>query len=182
MTRPSKRTAILEATQRIVAREGLAAVTYEAVAAEAGLTKGGVVYHFASREDLIVGLCRELAERWEADLVAVAGAPADQLTEVERLEAYARGCSQASTYAELVLVLETSEIPEARAEWSAVFDRWGLPDDDAGRWTDQQLDRFVLRLAADGLWIYDALAGVPLDAALRKQLTERLARALRGGD
>lgn len=178
--RPSKRTEILEAARRIVARDGLSAVTYDAVAAEAGLTKGGVVYHFASRDELIVALCRDLAEQWESELVAIAGAPVDQLTEAERLEAYARESLRGSTYAELQLVIETCDVPAARAEWAAVIDRWAGTDAD-GPWTDRQLDLFVLRLAADGLWIHDAIAGSPLSRQRRAQLLERIVRGLRDG-
>ncbi|SCE54411.1 helix-turn-helix domain-containing protein, partial [Streptomyces sp. OspMP-M43] len=51
--RTSKRTQILEAATRVVQREGVKSVTFDSVAAEAGLTKGGLLYHFASRDDLV---------------------------------------------------------------------------------------------------------------------------------
>ncbi|MBF6621328.1 MAG: TetR family transcriptional regulator [Patulibacter sp.] len=179
--RPSKRTTILEAAHRIVARDGLAGVTYEAIAEEAGLTKGGVVYHFGSRDELVVALAEFLAEYWDAAMVTAAGAPADQLTERERLEVYARESLQGTTNAELVMLMESADVPEARAAWTSVVDRWALPRVDDPP-TDEQLDLLVLRLAADGLWIYDAIAADPMDHELRRQLVERIARAIRAGD
>ncbi|MFE7026924.1 TetR/AcrR family transcriptional regulator, partial [Streptomyces griseus] len=71
--RTSKRTQILDAATRVVQREGVKSVTFDSVAAEAGLTKGGLLYHFASRDDLIQAIHQHLADRWEADLVAGGG-------------------------------------------------------------------------------------------------------------
>lgn len=44
---------ILEAAIRLLARQGASAVSYRAVAVEAGLTAGAPAYHFASAEDLL---------------------------------------------------------------------------------------------------------------------------------
>ncbi|MEU0067864.1 helix-turn-helix domain-containing protein, partial [Streptomyces albidoflavus] len=88
--RTSKRTQILDAAARLVQREGVKSVTFDAVAAEAGLTKGGLLYHFASREELVRAIHQHLADRWEADLVAAAGKPAAEASPAERLAAYAR--------------------------------------------------------------------------------------------
>jgi len=46
----------LNAATRIIARQGFTGFTIDAVAHEAGLTKGGVLHHFHSKEDLINGL------------------------------------------------------------------------------------------------------------------------------
>ncbi|MBS1878888.1 MAG: TetR/AcrR family transcriptional regulator [Actinobacteria bacterium] len=48
------RLALLDATVRVVARDGLDGVSYRSVAAEAGTTPGLVFYHFGSREALIL--------------------------------------------------------------------------------------------------------------------------------
>jgi AcrR family transcriptional regulator len=47
------RDAILDAVVRVIARGGFDALTYRAVAAEAGVTHGLVSYHFGSRETMI---------------------------------------------------------------------------------------------------------------------------------
>ena len=55
-TRPARgegRRALLEAVVRVVARQGLDALTYRAVAQEAGVTHGLVSYHFGSRDAMI---------------------------------------------------------------------------------------------------------------------------------
>ncbi|MFV0286422.1 MAG: TetR family transcriptional regulator, partial [Demequina sp.] len=52
---------ILEAASRVVLRDGLAA-SLDAVAAEAGVSKGGLLYHYASKAALTEALAVELYE------------------------------------------------------------------------------------------------------------------------
>jgi DNA-binding transcriptional regulator YbjK len=55
------RDAIVAATVRIVAREGVAAVTHRRVAAEAGVALSSTTWHFAAKADIL-----EAALRWTA--------------------------------------------------------------------------------------------------------------------
>nr|WP_255727474.1 MULTISPECIES: hypothetical protein [unclassified Nesterenkonia] len=91
-------------------------------------------------------------------------------------------------------MLEASEDPVANAAWDEVFARWapqppGVPrpaeaplstgtqetqalDDDAAEAAAVQ--RFIARLAADGLWFYEALSTERLDPRLRERVTEEI--------
>lgn len=64
----STRDLILDAAQQVVVREGITSLTIDAVAQRAALSKGGVLYHFASKEKLIAGLVDRLILNFEADL------------------------------------------------------------------------------------------------------------------
>ena len=69
------RDAIVAATVRIVAREGVAAVTHRRVAAEAGVALSSTTWHFATKADIL-----EAALRWTAaQEVARIGAIAERL-------------------------------------------------------------------------------------------------------
>jgi AcrR family transcriptional regulator len=57
---------ILECAERLVVREGVARLTLDAVAAEAGLSKGGVLYNFRTKDALIRGMVEHLIEASEA--------------------------------------------------------------------------------------------------------------------
>lgn len=50
------RDTVLNAAAQVIARHGVSAFTIDAVARESGVTKGGVLHHFPSKEDLINGL------------------------------------------------------------------------------------------------------------------------------
>ncbi|HEX6021311.1 MAG TPA: TetR family transcriptional regulator [Solirubrobacter sp.] len=73
------RDAIVAATVRIVAREGVAAVTHRRVAAEADVALSSTTWHFASKADILAA-----ALQWTADSeVARIGAIADRLGSAE---------------------------------------------------------------------------------------------------
>jgi AcrR family transcriptional regulator len=73
VTRPSKRTNILDAALRVAERDGVTGITLDAVAQEAGLTKAGLMYHFPSREALLWGIQEHLIVFWEGAMEAAAG-------------------------------------------------------------------------------------------------------------
>ncbi|WP_203135454.1 TetR/AcrR family transcriptional regulator [Microbacterium sp. JZ31] len=61
MTRPPHaREKVLDAFEQLLIREGERAATLESVAREAGVSKGGLLYHFGSREALEQGLFERL--------------------------------------------------------------------------------------------------------------------------
>lgn len=197
--RQSKRDHILEAAKRIVQREGVTALTYESVAVEAGLTKGGLIYHFPSREDLLRGLHEHVAGQWEEHLHQEAGTSAtknhddgeaagvrgledrrlEDLSAEERLAAYVRA-SQNPDRAELLLMLEAAEDPQAQAAWDSVESRWGVPQPGADA-SEDQLRAFIAQLAADGLWFWEANSPRTLDPVARQRLVERIIELGRAG-
>src|SRR6188474_2388251 len=71
MARPPATTpnAILEAAIRVAGRDGLLATTLDKVAAEAGITKGGFLYHFASKDELLTRMMEHFAAEVEQGLI-----------------------------------------------------------------------------------------------------------------
>lgn len=60
---------ICEAAIRIASRDGLLAMTLENVARETGITKGGVMYHFPSKDELIRGVLEYFSQQCETMLM-----------------------------------------------------------------------------------------------------------------
>lgn len=70
------RGALLDAAERVVLREGAGHLTMEAVAAEAGVSKGGVLYAFASKDALVDALVSRVyaaMDKIADDFIAKAG-------------------------------------------------------------------------------------------------------------
>src|ERR671914_2182921 len=117
MARPSRRTELLDAAVAVVRRDGAAALTLDAVAAEAGVSKGGVLYHFASKRALIDGLL----QRWLDDFEARLDAGGDLLS------AYVRACdlsdaepdAAASEFGMLAGMIEEPRVLETTRERQA---------------------------------------------------------------
>ena len=57
---------LLDAAEAVVVRQGIASLTLDAVAAEAHMSKGGLLYHFPSKDRLVEALVRRSAEAWRA--------------------------------------------------------------------------------------------------------------------
>lgn len=75
-TAPSaKRTAILDATQRLIRDEGYAAVSTRRVAAQAGVKPALVQHYFASMEELLLAVYRRAADHSIAAQVAALASP-----------------------------------------------------------------------------------------------------------
>lgn len=170
--RQSKRDTILEAAKRLIQRDGVTALTFESLAAESGLTKGGLLYHFPSRDELLRGLHAHVAGRWEQCMESEAGGPAAEVDDDARFAAFVRS-SQFPDRAELLLMLEAVENPTTNAIWEHVYSRW-VPDAPAA--VDDDVMTFIARLAADGLWLYESLETQKLDPAVRARVVEEIIR------
>jgi AcrR family transcriptional regulator len=172
MARPSRRTELLDAAVAVIRRDGAAALTLDAVAAAAGVSKGGVLYHFASKRALIDGLL----ERWLDDFEA-------RLADDDPLASYVRACDLAEagpdrTASEFGMLAGMIEEPRALA---ATRER------QAG-WMERMLagaadpvDAWLVRLAADGLWYSDLLGVAPPEGEDRRRLIARLLALSAGG-
>ncbi|WP_050028106.1 TetR/AcrR family transcriptional regulator [Verrucomicrobium sp. BvORR034] len=66
MSRPNPviKDTLLDAAETIAARDGVARLTFDAVAAEAGVSKGGVLHYFTTKDQLIEGMVKRTATRW----------------------------------------------------------------------------------------------------------------------
>jgi AcrR family transcriptional regulator len=168
MPRPSTRAALLDAAAAVIRRDGATALTLDAVAVEAGVSKGGVLYHFATKRALIDGLI----SRWLDDFGA-------QLEGGNFAAAYVQACdiTTADTDTEVGLLAGMLEEPEvlevARERYAEWMARILATVEDPG-------DAWLLRLAADGLWYSDLLGIAAPRGADRRRLLERLS-ALAGG-
>jgi AcrR family transcriptional regulator len=71
--RPSKKHRLLEQAAKLVAQGGYSSLTIEGLAQAAGITKGGVQYHFASKDQLLTELLEFLLGSFDEALEGLAG-------------------------------------------------------------------------------------------------------------
>ncbi|MBH1744603.1 TetR/AcrR family transcriptional regulator [Stenotrophomonas maltophilia] len=180
--RTSKRDRILDAAVNVINRDGVRAVTFESVAAEAKLTRGGLLYHFPSREALLRGIDEHLVQAWETSMETLLGKTAEQATALERYQPFVRVSAQSATRAELMFMLESADPEAGERPWGPAVQRWAPSAPEAGNVDPTTLDNFVARLAADGLWIYEAMYEGQLDEDVRAQVAERIAGLLAKSD
>ncbi|WP_298741527.1 TetR/AcrR family transcriptional regulator [uncultured Microbacterium sp.] len=76
MSRPPRaRESVLDAFEHLLIDDGERAATMDAAARAAGVSKGGLLYHFASKDALEQGLLDRLSALVDADVAAMANAP-----------------------------------------------------------------------------------------------------------
>ncbi|PFG27808.1 TetR family transcriptional regulator [Corynebacterium renale] len=175
MSRMSKKDQILEASLDIIASDGIPGVTYDRLATVTGLSKSGLIYHFPSRHDLLVGLHEFTAARWEKKIIDHAGGKtADELTERERYRAMLVTMSEHEPVTELLVTLHARTHEDFARPWVEVEDRW-LPDVHTPS-TDKNL--VAATVLASGLWAHDHIYVKPLAPENRKVVVEKLLELL----
>lgn len=168
------RAALLEAAKRVLQTQG-AALSLDAVAREAGVSKGGLLHHYPSRAALLSALAHALIEhfREEVESARTREVAEDGEQPGAWLRAYIEVSfrPQAQEDAVIAALMPLTGHPELIAELSRAqaFVLAGPEDDGlpAGR-------AHAVRLACDGLWL-GPLTGLPdltpeQGAALRAQL------------
>jgi AcrR family transcriptional regulator len=173
MPRESTRPRVLAAAYRIVRREGVAHLTIDAVAREAGLSKGGVLYHFPTKEALVEGMVAALVEDFEQHLALAyereAPGPGRWLRAYIRVSSAPMGQDERGDTTSVIAALATypellAPLRRSYAAWQERAERDGLSPALATS----------LRLAADGLWLADLLGLAPPGGELRAAVIEQL--------
>lgn len=173
---------IIDAAEDVVIRDGVSKLTIEAAAHEAGVSKGGVLYHFPSRADLVTAMVRRFVVGFDADLErfgAHSGTPGDFC------RAYLRATISPTTGpgdlrerriggALLAGVASDAELlrplRERFSAWQAAVEGDGIGSDVAS----------IIRLTADGLWLADLFELAPVTGALRDDVHDRLEALIDG--
>lgn len=165
------RRALLDAAAKLAVEEGLSAVTVQAVSDAAGVTKGGLMHHFPSKQALVEALFQDLLDTVGFDLDERMAD--DETAHGSFTRAYVDAVlemgweGQFSAMAPLSILMLTDA--KLRAMWSTWFnDR--LKRHDA---TDGGMTFALAHLAADGIWLAD-LGGIdiPNRGELREHLIE----------
>ena len=158
---------IFVASSRILQRDGLVRLTLDAVAAEAGLSKGGLLYHFPSKVALIEALFQHHIDQFnqrlqelvaeEANdvgswLRAYAKASIEQITDPETASLFARLFAAGERYPSVLALMRQS------------YDSWQQEVIASGIDPTKSL---LVRLAVDGFWFTEMYQYAPLDPAER---------------
>ncbi len=166
--------AIFQACSRILRREGFSKLTLKAVAEEAGISKGGLLYHFPNKSSMINALFEYHNTKFENRLQAILekedGKPGAYL------RAYAKASieeaadpSNADLYASLFAAEE--RFSGAHQLMREKYDRWQMEVEKSGldpAWAT------LLRLTVDGFWFALINRYAPPQRKQLKKITEMI--------
>lgn len=179
MPRPSKREQLLSAAATIVRRDGSDALTLDAVASEAGVSKGGLLYHFDSKEALVAAMVALLVDDLDAALPRPTNTDPDTAggSFTRAYLAATADTDPASLAFSPGLLAAVAIAPDTLAPLRGRYRTWNerfLADG------IDPIDALIVRLAADGLWLADLLGLESPTHDLRRAVLERLAALTRG--
>ncbi len=170
----SKRAAILAAAARTVDACGAGHLTIDAVAREAGVSKGGVLYHFPSKRALLEGMLDSLLERGAARRAALDEmAPASPGAVLRDHVLGERDQTSAERAMARSLLAAAAEDPELLAPARRALEEAFA---EAGRATRPEALGWVVLLATEGLRLLDMLKLLPLSGSQRQEVHETLLR------
>lgn len=174
--RPSMRPVILDTALDLIAEEGVAALTYDALAERTGISKGGLLYHFAGKDALMDALAQRLIERYAEARRKTTDALPDSPT--RELKGYA-----------IASMHNRSKADRASARLRMA----GLHDNKLGKAyyaqrfrelsADIDFDRAaIVHLAVEGLWYMELADVSPFTVMERRRIVMKLLQLADGGE
>lgn len=183
------RDAIVAATVRIVAADGVAAVTHRRVAAEAGVSLSSTTWHFADKAGILTAALRWTARREVARIEAIAArlgdagfdaaAWADELGDWVVDQVTAERDVAMALYRLQIELLGRPEAADVHREWGQSLRTLGGRVLDAAPTPAPQLDTRLVAAALDGLRL-SVLSSKEEDVEWLRPAVRRLLGALVG--
>ena len=157
----STRDRLLDAFESLLVDSGSRGATLDAVAAAADVSKGGLLYHFHSKDELVEGMLDRLREQGVADVAKMRSAPKGPVdfylkTSVDSGSDFDRALIAAARIAQENDDRASRALADLREGWFAVL-REHLGDESLAR---------TVQLIGDGLY-FDDTTGLAERNALR---------------
>lgn len=172
--RVSRKSALLQAATEVVQRDGVSALTLDAVARQSGVSKGGVLYHFPTKEALVLAMVTSMVEHFEGGIAAASSLEPRRRGKGRWLRAYIHASLTEDACAPEVLsalVAATATNPALLDPLRERYQDWqqlAAGDGVEATWAT------IIRLAVDGLWFADMFDLAPPRGALRRHLVDAL--------
>ncbi|KIA62338.1 TetR/AcrR family transcriptional regulator [Nocardia vulneris] len=170
---------ILDALESLLLEKGMSHVTLENVAATAGVSKGGLLYHFKSKDALLAGLVRRLTERATQQLTSATDRGQsvvewylqtpnpDNADEAVELEVYRSMLATMRT----IDAANGTEVDEVQQALIEMMNSWS---DDLDQEIEDPVQADIVRLVGDGVYLRALLGLPPIDPARYRRVVERL--------
>lgn len=168
------RAKLLDAAATVVRRDGVQAMTLARVAEEAGVSKGGLLHHFGSKEELVTGLLEKTLADADAGLAELSGDGPGAFARAY-LEYVRRPDEHQADAATAVFAAAAAGDGELGAA-ADVFEGWQrrLMHDDG---LDPALG-LLARIVGDGLWLIDLFGLARPTESERAAVIDLVARLL----
>ncbi|PRX04859.1 UNVERIFIED_ORG: TetR family transcriptional regulator [Actinomadura viridilutea] len=172
-----RKDALLDAAEAVLFEQGTQALTLAAVADRAGVSKGGLLYHFPTKEALVTALVARVIGEFDALIDSFDDGSPGGYSRAYVRATFAILTGEARAHRRWSAITAAATDPELAAPLNEAMARWHgrVREDDP-----DPLTGAVVRLAAEGLWEVVGHAPDLYDAdqleALQRRLLELLER------
>lgn len=172
-TRSATQKAILDAANRVVQENGVDRLTLELTARQAGVSKGGLLYHFPNKEALIKGMIHYYLDTFFHDLQQAAQnieeGQAGRWTRAYLYATYEEDHRSPRMSSGLLAAVATNPsllapMQEAFQDWVDLLETDGI----------DPLAATIVRLAIDGLWMVELFGLAPPHTHRREEILKAL--------
>jgi AcrR family transcriptional regulator len=167
---------IIAVCEKLVAEQGTSALTFENISQATGISRGGVLHHFRSKEALIEAMIQRFVARM--DDAFAAKTDADPVPIGRSTRAYVRASFEETNgspegmqrlASALLAALYTAPeqlrpLTEQHARYQDLVERDGL----------DPVTATIVRLAVEGLWLGEAFGNNQLSDTMRSAVLDRL--------
>ncbi|MFJ4002180.1 TetR/AcrR family transcriptional regulator [Streptomyces sp. NPDC090023] len=168
---------ILDGALNLLRAEGGGAITLEAAAKEVGLSKPGLMYHFPTKEALMLGVIDHVADRWDKLLLERLGQPLETATPAQRIRAHVEVALDAPfDRADFAIYTDAHYRTALTDAWVRRIEPWLTLPDDLPEPVRARLT--AARLLADGYWMAAATGVFPVPERDRAELRTVIAGLL----
>ena len=172
----SSKNKILDCAERLTIRDGVACLTLDAVAAEAGLSKGGILYNFPTKDALVKGMIAHFVETAQAAIkraVELDPEPRGRFTRAVLTVNFPEPATELEQHNRVAAALLAAVVTNS-ALLEPVFDEYRTLDTALAVDGIDPVRARVILLAADGLWLSEMLGLPGPEPTLRRQIIDRL--------
>ena len=170
MDSTTRKIAILDAASKIVAEKGTFYLTLDAVAKEAGISKGGLLYHYRSKEVLVEKMVEHLASNYKSKIECQAAEDLEEngkwtraYLDVTIKDSY-KNMHAGLLAAKAINPLLLNPIHEAYSKWQNDIENDGIDPTMAT----------IIRLATDGIWLADIFGIDPIESEQKELIYNTL--------
>jgi AcrR family transcriptional regulator len=174
---PKAREKVLEAARRIVETKGAGHLTFDELASVSGVTRGGITYHFPTKEALLKGMIESDIAEWETaagtlEPLCGCGRTAAVLGQIRcNLDPLDAGHKRFVSGLMGAAMTDPSLLDPIREHQRRKFSEW--------TWDETDQMRYLMLLAAEGVFWQDFFDLNPLPPEARARITrliEKLAQ------
>ncbi|WP_431966216.1 TetR/AcrR family transcriptional regulator [Nocardia sp. bgisy134] len=170
---------ILDALETLLLDKGMSQVTLENVAAAAGVSKGGLLYHFKSKDSLLAGLVRRVGERATQQLTdaRAKGISATEWYLQTPNQDNAADAVELELYRSLLATMRTIDAnsgPDLDNVQRALTELMTSWSDSLDAEIDDPVRADIIRLVGDGVYLRALLGIPPIDPERYRHVVARL--------